>query len=519
MKTGCGLRRSAAFAALVLPGLVMTGCGGSADPRPPPPQQAPSPPIAAGSGNLTVSVADPDGRPLAQALVSVFNPSQSATVGSASTGSNGLATIDSVPAAVIVSINHEFGQYYRNANVDVAQVGGTFLRVTLLPRRPRPTVALLPVEIEPGSLNADRSELTLRVAVVASASTPLVPASYGSAGSTPSLALAVGDTVTDSRRQCFVWLDLLRTAPSCGTPWGESPYTVSVEQFSYDPAGAVPVPVAQASVQSAMLVIDQSRRVSTLDPGAFRSFAARRFIERNLISSTPTNLSLTGLAGAGGDLATPVSLPEPPLWSPLGGGAIFSTDRVVLESGVTILEPLVGGGSPVFEALKLAAAVTAANAPPGDRAVVALLGGGDDGAMSESQRNDALASLRQQRDDTGVRFIVVAAAPPDLRVEQQALAELAAALRAPKISLGVTQNLSDHLGQTWTSGSYAALDLAADLIDGLPLPTLSAAFRVTGNGAGAFPAGATVRGVVYVESDICPMGCWEHALEFAVVVP
>jgi len=48
---------------------------------------------------------------------------------------------------------------------------------------------------------------------------------------------------------------------------------------------------------------------------------------------------------------------------------------------------------------------------------------------------------------------------------------------------------------------------------------VSAVFRVKANQPGAFPVGATLHGAVYVESDICPMGCWELPLEFAVEIP
>ena len=76
-----------------------------------------------------------------------------------------------------------------------------------------------------------------------------------------------------------------------------------------------------------------------------------------------------------------------------------------------------------------------------------------------------------------------------------------------------------HFAQTWASGSYAALDLAADLTEGLRLPTLSAVFRVRADATGAFPSGAILRGVVYVQTEFCPVDCWEIPLAFAVEIP
>jgi hypothetical protein len=175
-----------------------------------------------------------------------------------------------------------------------------------------------------------------------------------------------------------------------------------------------------------------------------------------------------------------------------------------------MLEPYVGGTAPVFEAFQAAMTVTAASAPSGNRAVVAMLGGGDDRDMSEAARTSALAALRQQRVATGIQSVLIVGAPTR-STERLALANLAAALHAPAISLGLTQ--------TWAAGSFAAFDLAADLIGGLPLPTLSAAFRVKAKSPTTFSAGTTLYGVVYVESDSCPMGCAEVPLEFAVEIP
>ena len=521
----CILRGSALLAAAVLIGALMTGCGGSSSS--PPPQQNPGTTNpgttnvgAVGTGTLTVSVADPDGRPLHDAWVSVYNSTQNAQVGTARTGTNGLATIGSVPAATRVYVTHAFGVPYRNVNLDVAQGRVTVLAVTLQPIRPQPTVALLPVSISAGSVSADRSELTLEVTIVASPMAPFVPAGYGdySPASTPSLGLALGEwDGGGSPRPCFVWLDGTRTLPSCGTPWGTSPYTVSVEEFTYDRVGTVPRLAAQGPAQSAMLLMDQSGRVPDLDPDARRSFAAKQFIERAVADSQPISLSVAGFAGDGND---PTALPGRPLWVPVGSGTVFSTDRAALEAAVGILEPLVGGSAPVFEALEAALTLTAAQSLPGNRALVALLGGGDDGEMSDAERQAALAALRQKRDAADIQAILIAGVPDTQRDERMALAELSSALRAPTVYLGVTQDSrSGFYAQTWASGLYAALDLAADLTDESLLPTLSAVFRVQANQPDAFAAGTTLRGALYIESDICPMGCWEMPLEFAVEIP
>jgi hypothetical protein len=519
MECGSGTRATTLLAAAVLISVLLSACGGSSpqpsglptlDPGSPPPRPT-------GTGTLTVSVADSEGRPLADASVTVFNTTQTGTVGNMRTSSTGMATFNAVPAAARVSVIHEFGAYYQQNNVAVSQQGSTFLAVTLQAGRPRPTVALLPVSIAPGSVSADRSELTLEVTVVASAAAPFAPAgpSDYSPAATPAMALAFDDWTLYGGRECYVWLDRTRTVPSC-EPWGDR-YAVAIEEFTYDAAGSVPRLAAPGPAASAMLVMDQSARVSRLDPGARRSFAARQLIARAVTGSAPQTLSVAGFAGGGNGAA---ALPEQPLWVPRGSGTVFSTDRAALEAAVGVLEPLVGGSAPVFDALEAAFTLTATNAPPGNRSVIALLGGGDGGARSDSARREELAALRRQRDDAGIQAIVIAAAPDEQRGEHLALADLAAALRAPAISLGVSmQTGSGFYSQTWTAGLYAALDLAADLVNGSPLPSLSAAFRVKANQPNAFPAGATLRGAIFIESDICPMGCWEIPLEFAVEIP
>jgi hypothetical protein len=530
MKESHAVRAWAVLTATVLMAAALTACNGSAGPTPPtipvtgtPATPAQSAPPAVGTGTLTVSVSDPEGQPLADAAVSVYNPNQGAAVGVARTGSTGVATIESVPAAVRVYVHHPFSESYSNQSFTVAHQGVSFLAVTLLPARPRPTVALLPVTIPAESVSTDRSELRLQVTIVASPAAPFVPAGYGDYTdiSTPSLGLALGkfdDTDPfETPRNCFVWMDRNRTVPSCG-PWGEPPYRVSVEAFDYDPTGTIPTLAALGPADSAMLVMDQSGRVSSLDPEARRSFASRQFIARAL-ATRPRYLAVAGFAADGSEPQTAALLPEQPLWTPLGAGTIFSTDRAALVAAVSILEPLVGGSAPVFAAIENALTLTAA-APAGRRAVVAVLGGGDDGDMGDSARRETLAALDRQRAESAIQAVLIAAARSEDNDARWALAELAAALSAPAISLGQPYDSEMFGGEhSWRAGLFAALDLAADLIDGLPIPTLSAEFRVETVEPGGFLPGTVLYGVVYVESEICPMGCWEIPLEFAVEIP
>jgi hypothetical protein len=463
----------------VLIGCLLAGCDGqrSAEVQ----SWEPSPAPSQGTGTLTISIGDPEGRPLVDAKV-IVNGEQ------VTTGATGVVTIRSLPEIVSVGAVHDFGLYLAKP-VNVPQQGVTFLELTVQPGRPLPTVALLPVSIPPASIGADRSELTLKVAIVSSRAAAFVPANVG----------------TDPTGFPFLGLTIEGL-----------PGTVSMEQRHYAVPSA-PLSAVHTAPGSAMLLLDQSQRVSSLDPSARRSFAAREFIRRVVGSVEPYEVSVVGLAGTS-VTTTAAFLPEQPIWSPLGVDTPFSTDGVLLETAVADLEPLVGGSAPLLDGLRVALALTAAQARPGSRTVVALVGGADDGEMSESSRASALASLRRQRDESGIEVVLIVGAPLEQTTDRRELAELSAALQAPAISLGLSPT-GWPFGQTWASGSYAALDLAADLIDGLALPTLSADFRITTGEPGAFLAGATLHGTVYVESEPCPFDCQYLPLEFAVEIP
>lgn len=517
------LTRAASLAAWVLMIFVMTGCGGgsSSGPQPQAGLSSANPvPISTtpATGTLTVTVTDTEGRPLADAGVAIFTPSQSKIIGNTRTNSLGVATIESVPLQALVTVSHAFGEYYSNANVTVAQQGVTQMSVTMQPARPHPTVALLPVSILPGSISADRTELTLELTLVAASAAPFQPAGYGdySPESTPSLGLTLGQQEDTGDRLCMVWLDRKRTAPACDAfSDSDGTYVVSVTRFTYDKIGSAPTLEVQGAARSALLIMDQSRRVAELDPTVRRSFALRRFIDRALSGPQPQSLSLAGFAGSSS--STTSMLPSQPHWLPLGAGNSFSTDGSVLKAAVGTLEPYVGGSAPVFESLQAAINLVTAKAPAGNRAIVAMLGGGDDRDMTEAARRSALGALRQQRDTAGIQLMLIAGAPGSRKAERFAVADLAAALRAPSISLGIHPDSKSE--QPWTAGAFAAWDLAADLIQGVPLPTLSASFRIKAKPPAMFTAGTTLYGVIYVEADMCPMGCAEFPVEFAVEIP
>ena len=495
---------NASVVALLLLAVMLASCGGGGGSPTSPggggtPSVSAPPPVAAGTGSLTVTVTDPEGEPLANARVDVFNGQQTAVVGTATSDQDGMVTFKAVPSTALVYVSHPLG-YCRIEVADVRQAGSTALTAIVQPASPV-TVALHPVTVVAGSTSADGTELELHVAIVSSEKARFVPSSYGSyAASQPTPYLRLDD--------CIVWLDSLRTTPACVY---ESSGRVLATDFSFDPVGT-PAALAARGPYSALLLLGQSRRVADYDPYDLRTLAAKHFIRRARPGAQADLIAVAGFAGPGGDTSRPPLLPQLPLWAPRHTATVFSADRFAQEAAVDTLRPLVGGTTPVFDALGAALALTAAQAPAtGRRAIVALLGGGDDSGLSESQRHAALASLRQQQSDTGIQVVLIAGRLDVDSVERRNLAELAAALRAPIIYSGYPKDWRET-----GDGLYAALDLAADLLAGSALPTVEAVFRMKSDQPGGFQSGPTLHGTLWIESDLCPMGCAELPLEFAV---
>jgi hypothetical protein len=497
-----------AFMALLI-GLFGAGCGGGSGSEDPAVRTG-QPATDWGTGTLVVTATKPDGEALPGAAVLMSSVSN-LPLASQRTDRDGVATFTGVGSRVVISVRHDFGVDARARAVDVAPLGPTRHAVILQPARPRPSIALLPVRILPGSVSSRRNELTLELSVVASAAAPFVPLS---SSATPYLTTSIRDDSGTELGSCSAWTDLSSPATTCSQIAGDA-VQFELEQFSYDPRGRAPLPPTPGP-SSVALVLDQSRRVASLDPDHVRSFALRQFVGRMTTAAAPKAVAITGLAGSDANLTVPFALPQQPLWSALGAAAAYSTDRVTLETAVNALQPLVGGSAPVFDALTAAIALSDAQAPAGTRALIAFLGGGDDRALTGAERTAALSALRQRNDSAGTRAIVVAAiGDGSLPADSRALADLANALRAPTISFGVSQSIT----RSWASGSFGALDLAADFVEGTPLPTISVTLRVRANHDGAFAAGAKLRGVVFVQSEICDWDCFQVPVEFAADIP
>lgn len=123
-----------------------------------------------------------------------------------------------------------------------------------------------------------------------------------------------------------------------------------------------------------------------------------------------------------------------------------------------------------------------------------------------------------------MQTILVAGRLDDGSPELAALGELAAALQAPLIiSSYLRTSDRDSVSGTTTitnyDGLYAAMELAADLLGGAPLQSLTATFRLKTAEPGGFRSGSRFGESVFVEIDYCGMGCVAVEFPFVVTVP
>ncbi len=511
MDTRQALRNISRFTAACLVIGFIAGCGGDGSDSGPGPVPAPAA-NDPGTGRLNVTVTDPEGRTVANAAVQLRHLVPTRRVSTQQTSANGTTEFRRLPSVVEIDVIHEFGRS-SVGSVDVAQSGTTALDVMLPANRPRPAIAVMPVEVLPGSVSADRSEFTIRVTVFASPSAPFNN-DRDPATSTPVLVVGLNENLWDWYAEyCSLYRSPDHPVASCEDS-GTGPHVMSAQRFDYAAAAPSPFAAAAGTVRSSMLLLDQSRRMSDLDPGAFRSFAARRFIERIARSADAGSLAIAGFAAAGGGTNTPLLLPQQPLWLPLGAGTPFSRDEALLKSNVQVIEPLLGGIAPVYAGIEAAVAQTDSVTPAGSRTVVVMLGGQDEITGSATERAQALATLRQQRDATGVRTILIGGT----RESNDEIDELARALRAPRIPLPGNVNYQQNYVQAIASGATSALALAAELIEGVPLPTMSADIRIRKQ-TGSYPAGAALGGYVWLDTQFCSIGCKPISAEFTVVVP
>lgn len=459
------------------------GTGGGGNPTTPQPLRA-----------LEVQVTGPGGIPLAGAEVRVSTSRYSPGLTRISDAA-GMARFDAVSPTFVISASHSFGYHF----ADAAVIPDNAPYQARLAHHKQTTVALLPARVISGSVSADRRQLDLAFTLVASASQPLAPASYATTSAMPYIALG----------NCWLWLEHAQEIPACRFA---APEATTVVSYAYDPTGAPAWPDA-TSPFSATLLLDQAQRAADYDPHGLRWLAARHFRQQLAGGAS----SITGLAGNSTTPAwAPLILP-PPAWNETPSPAAFAADPVLQQSALENLRTTGGGTSPVLEALAMVRQLLVAHAPAGRKSLVAVLGGGDESTMTQMQRQAVLDQLGQEFAAGALTTVIVASRLAEDSPARQQLAEIATALQAPLVIAGKPANWLEEYADS--DGLYQALELAAEIVSGAPLPTLNVIFRLRRDTGAPFESGTMLRGTVNVESELCPMGCAELPLPFAARIP
>jgi hypothetical protein len=437
-------------------------------PQTPPTPQTPQP----ATGKLLVSMTYPDGTAASGMWVQL---SRAGWSNRAVTDPDGVAAFREVPEAVNVAVTSplgfgdwgEQGAYIYQGEVVVAQTGSTAYSVSLPYAS---AMAVFPASIAPADLNEDRSELDLHVVMA-------FPAQLDVAG-----------------------FHLFLCYPTCSAQRvdaGGTPVEVRLRQTEKS-VGQLPKPTAVVSSEpySALLLLDQGRRIAEDDLGRWNFPAARNFISS---ARAGDQVALAGFAGSDAKPASPPLLPRLPMWI----AAPFTVDRLTLKSAAADLTPMVGGSSPVLDALHEATDAIGQQGAAGQRYLVALTGGGDESGLDDSQWLIRARSLRQKQASQGIRSIIV---PADSRPSWYTysknatggvteyghsnnrrldeLARLAAMLDAPLVYSTGTPGTAAGL-------QFGQLAMAADLLAGRAL-RYEVDIRVIAASAGAFTSGSTL---------------------------
>jgi hypothetical protein len=500
-----------AAAALCLIAVALAGCGGGSDAVPasgndvasptqpvsPDPVVNPAPGLRAGVGQVNITVTDSWGAPLHGATFGyACGSGTTVCAGGYATDVNGRSTLPDVRAGDRrILAQHPLG--WKAASVTVTAGGTADLSLRIDPML-EPAALILSASLS-GSLDAEGRERELRIRFAVSG--------------------AWDGSPDDGYQGARSWLSAAQVGPclanysSSPTPCtGEGRGWTAVDDYSLRNLPAAQLP-SEREPFSALLLLDQGGRAPGADTGRIRAYAARNF----LLSVRPDDeVALAGFAGDG-DAVSPRQLPASPIWIASAAHPTFSTDHQAWAAGVDGLLALVGGKSPLYDALEAGMDRIAALVPATRRrSLVVLTAADDDGLLTDAQRTARWESLLQKKQASGIEIMVVAghAANRD-SPDRTRLADMAATGLA---SLVTTSFVSDTYIGGYFDDYYSGLDLAADLAVGRA-PSYELTFRLR-QATGPFQSGATIRGELILQ-DECEPAWWNcsRAVPFVVRVP
>jgi hypothetical protein len=249
-------------------------------------------------------------------------------------------------------------------------------------------------------------------------------------------------------------------------------------------------------------------------PNDSRLFAAKLFSDR-LLPDTPLLLGAFASDEPSGNAS---GLPQRPLTLFPVESPGFLTSRSQVFGVLNDLPGLVGGGSPLYQAIAEGVDFMAARSPPGRRRALVVLTEGVDTTCGTPAQCAALRRdiFRRAHDAAVELFIVARGSEPEDCIPgwctgwYPPMAAVSALAREGGIPIVTVPD---------TTGPSSPMELARQWLSG-PMMVQDIRLRLTSDTEGAFAPGATVMGdLTGANPSQCPMGCQAHFFSFTVEIP
>lgn len=441
--------------------------GGITPEQPPPsPREPPSNPDEQ-PGTVTVSVIDPFGQPVAEAVVS----SDQSGWFTDTADSEGVMHYSAWPGPVTY---YHFGNRDENAPVHTRGEGSGILdpaghldiTITAQPWSETDGIGVTGAQVAVNGISEDGRSLDFSVR--------LIHSSTGADGW--QLAYRVNACAPDNIN------DAAEPRAHCveGAPGFDAPYRAGNSGL---PLEIVELPPVPAATYFAAVLFDQGGKLVRVDPNDARLYMLRYFLLKKHAGH-----SVAVMAFGGNNIATGVisTLPQLPLTVFPAHDPQFTTDGASLFPAVDSLAFSERGTSPLFVSMLQAVEFTATHTPPESRRMIVVLADGEDNTCGTEQ---ACQQARQQLLDrlraTGIGLVTIGIGDLGKFPNGRGLSRLAAQAGGTALWSPTAHTLAD------------VFEILPALLDG-SAPFRLARFRLESPVEGTFAAGRTVLGTLSV---------------------
>jgi len=450
----------------------------------------PTTPKPTGRVNLVVTVTDLLDAPVPGARIDVSSK-WADELRSAVTDANGRAEIAGVidDAVTVSAWARDQHGYPNDGNVNLPSLGGrgtVNVYVEIEPSLVAPVLGITGAHVVAGGVRDDGRTLEFSLGMLR----------LGDSAS-PRILDCVPDTTNDEPR---FQPDCLAGAEGFDATYGVlnngSPLSTSkVAVCCYDGIWAPSL--------SSTLLLDQSGKVTSSDPGNYRLFAAKYFLTWGELDRRVSLAAFAADDAASGQRAL---LPQQPLTIfPIENPVVGAAGRELFPT-VDALGSLEGGGAPLYDALDRLIDF-AAPGPDEISTIFVVTDGRDTTCGTYSQCKERRRQVLQKSRDRKVTITTVGAS--------------AGATGADREALGALSQGSYEGDRAAFWGSYSS-HLPATLRTALlnqrwPENRRDATFQIQAPRAGTFVSGRTVIGTVQIR--VCPEFCGDVEIPFTVEIP